>query len=39
MNRHIHSKRDTISRSGGHALHAVKFAKLGLAYVIELDRE
>ena len=34
----IHSKRDTLDVSNGHAYHAVKFAKLALAYLIELDR-
>jgi leucyl aminopeptidase len=38
MNRNIHTRRDTIERSGGHARHAAKFAKLALAFVIELDR-
>ena len=38
MNRKIHTKNDVIDLSGGHAEHAQKFAKLGIAYVIELDR-
>lgn len=38
MNRHIHTRRDTIDQSGGHAHHARKFARLGVAYVVELDR-
>ncbi len=38
MNGHIHTARDTIERSGGDAEHALKFAKLALAYVIELDK-
>lgn len=38
MNRNIHSSRDTISQSGDNALHAQKFARLGLAYLIELDK-
>ena len=38
MNRHIHTKRDILKLSGGHALHAVHFAKLVLAYLVELDQ-
>ncbi|EQC43196.1 hypothetical protein M901_3110 [Bacteriovorax sp. DB6_IX] len=38
MNRHIHTSRDTLDNMGGTADHALKFAKLALAYVIELDR-
>lgn len=38
MNRHIHSRRDTIEKSDGHARHAAKFAKLALAFVVELDK-
>ena len=38
MNRAIHTSRDTIELSRGSASHAVNFAKLGLAYLIELDR-
>ncbi len=38
MNRHIHTRRDTLDKSGGHARHAAKFAKLALAFVIELDK-
>ncbi len=38
MNDDIHSKRDTLEKSGGHAKHAQKFAKLGLAFALELDR-
>ena len=37
MNRRIHTANDTIEQSGGTAEHALKFAKLALAYVIELD--
>lgn len=37
MNNKIHTAHDTIDVSGGHALHAVNFAKLGLAYLVELD--
>lgn len=36
MNRHIHSAKDTLQNSGGNASHALKFAKLGLAYLVEL---
>lgn len=38
MNRNIHTSRDTLDRMGGTADHALKFAKLTLAFVIELDR-
>lgn len=38
MNGNIHTKRDTLDNMGGTADHALKFAKLALAYVIELDR-
>lgn len=38
MNNHIHSSRDTIEQSRGGSNHAVKFAKLGLSFVVELDR-
>jgi leucyl aminopeptidase len=38
MNRHIHTSRDTLDNMGGNADHALKFSKLALAYVIELDR-
>jgi len=38
MNRAIHTNRDTISLSRGNANHAAKFAKLGLAYLVELDK-
>ncbi len=37
MNPHIHTGRDTLSQSGDNANHALKFVKLALAYVIELD--
>lgn len=37
MNRNIHTKNDTIAKSGGTADHAVKFAKLTLAFIAELD--
>ena len=32
---HIHTPKDTLSQSGGHAKHAAKFAKLAVAYVVE----
>jgi len=38
MNRNIHTAKDLLSVSGDHSNHAVKFAKLALAYVIELDQ-
>ena len=38
MNGKIHSSKDTISVSGGNAEHASKFAKMGLAFAIELDK-
>ena len=38
MNRNIHTARDTISVSGGNANHAAKFAKMAVAFVVELDR-
>lgn len=36
-NRQIHTSRDTISQSGDNAQHAQKFAKMGVAFIIELD--
>ena len=38
MNRAIHTSRDTLEVSRNSAFHASNFAKLGLAYMIELDR-
>ncbi len=38
MNGRIHTANDTLEYMGGTADHALKFAKLGLAFVIELDR-
>ena len=38
MNSNIHTARDTISVSRNNASHAAKFAKMALAFVIELDR-
>jgi leucyl aminopeptidase len=36
-NKKIHSANDTLQSAGGDAKHAVKFAKLGTAFVIELS--
>ena len=38
MNKHIHTGRDTIAQSNNEASHALKFAKLGAAYAIELGK-
>ncbi len=38
MNRNIHTARDTLSVSRNNATHAVKFAKMAVAFVVELDR-
>lgn len=38
MNGHIHTDRDTISKSGDNAEHAYKFSKLAVAYALELDK-
>lgn len=38
MNPHIHSARDTLDSLGNNANHAAKFAKMAIAYIIELDR-
>ena len=38
MNGNIHTARDTLAVSGGNANHAAKFAKMAVAYVVELDR-
>lgn len=38
MNKHIHTGRDTIAQSNNEATHALKFAKLGAAYAIELGK-
>ena len=37
-NKKIHTTKDTIEQSGGHALHAAKFSKLGIAYLVELAK-
>lgn len=36
-NRDIHTSRDTIEKSRGNATHASKFARMALAFVLELD--
>jgi len=38
INGHIHSKDDTIEQSGGHAEHALKFAKLGVSFLVEMGK-
>lgn len=38
MNHNIHTANDTLENSGGDASHALKFAKLALAFVAELDK-
>lgn len=38
MNGKIHTGKDTISQSGGTAEHAAKFARMGVAFVLELDK-
>lgn len=38
MNHNIHTANDTLEKMGGDASHALKFAKLALAFVIELDK-
>jgi bacterial leucyl aminopeptidase len=37
-NTHIHSGRDTLAQSGNEATHALKFARLGAAYAVELGK-
>lgn len=37
-NPNIHSVKDTLAPSGGRALHALKFAKLAIAYAVELAK-
>lgn len=39
MNKKIHTKHDTLAVSGGTALHATNFARLALAYLVELDSQ
>ena len=38
INKKIHTKSDTIEQSGGHAEHAEKFARLGVAFLVELGK-
>jgi leucyl aminopeptidase len=38
INRHIHTSRDTISQSNGDATHAEKFAKLAVAFLVEMGK-
>lgn len=38
MNKKIHTRNDTLEQSGNNASHAVKFARLGAAYAIELAK-
>ena len=38
MNKNIHSSRDTISQSRNSASHAAKFAKMAVAFAVELDQ-
>jgi leucyl aminopeptidase len=38
MNHKIHTADDTLAVSNNNASHAVKFAKMALAYIVELDR-
>ena len=38
-NPHIHSTRDTIDKSNDNGEHAANFAKLGLAYMVELAKQ
>lgn len=37
-NPNIHTKGDTLDKSQNTAIHAMKFAKLGISYLIELDK-
>lgn len=37
-NSNIHTAKDTLAISENHADHAIKFAKMALAYIVELDR-
>lgn len=38
MNHNIHTANDTLAASNNNASHAVKFAKMAVAYMVELDR-
>ena len=37
-NPYIHSAKDTLAQSGGHSKHALKFAKLAIAYLVEMAK-
>lgn len=37
-NPNIHSAKDTLAQTGGNALHAFKFAKLAVAYLVEMAK-
>lgn len=37
-NPYIHSANDTLAQSGGHSRHAFKFAKLAIAYLVEMAK-
>ena len=37
-NRHIHTPRDTLEQSDDNAAHAIKFARLGAAYAVEMGK-
>lgn len=39
MNHKIHTANDTLAVSNNNANHAVKFARMALAYIVELDRQ
>jgi leucyl aminopeptidase len=38
INRKIHTAQDTLESAGGDASHAVKFAKLATAFVVEMAK-
>lgn len=38
MNRSIHTRNDTLERSDNNTSHAVKFARLGVAYAVEMGK-
>jgi leucyl aminopeptidase len=38
MNRSIHTDKDTLERSSNNAAHAIKFARLGASYAVELAK-
>jgi leucyl aminopeptidase len=38
-NPHIHTSKDTLANSGGQTAHALKFARLAAAYMVELSSE